>query len=92
MDMDNDLGNCWIYRSSRKEEMYLYLATEDGFGEVPQELLERFGKPQFVLTLKLTQNSKLARAEAGAVIAALRQQGYYLQLPPQLNPHLYFGD
>jgi uncharacterized protein len=90
--MDTDHGNCWIYRSSRKEEMYLFLATEDGFEKVPQELLERFGKPQFVLTLKLTQTSKLARAEAAAVTAALQQQGYYLQLPPQLHPHLYFGD
>jgi hypothetical protein len=90
--MDSGHGNCWIYRSSRKEEMYLYLATEDGFEEVPRELLDRFGKPEFVLTLKLTQNRKLARAEAATVIAALRQQGYYLQLPPQLDPHLYFGD
>jgi hypothetical protein len=70
--------------------MYLYLATEDGFEEVPRELLDRFGKPEFVLTLKLTQNRKLARAEAATVIAALQQQGYYLQLPPQLDPHLYF--
>lgn len=90
--LDADHRNCWVYRSSRKQEMYLYLATEDGFEEVPQELLGRFGKPQLVLTLQLTESSKLARAEAAAVIAALRQQGYYLQLPPQLDPDLYFGD
>ena len=42
---DNGL-HCWVYRSPRKQEMYLYLAEEDTFDKVPDELLQRFGEPQ----------------------------------------------
>lgn len=36
---------CWIYRSPRKDEMYLYITREDDFSRVPEALLQRFGKP-----------------------------------------------
>jgi uncharacterized protein YcgL (UPF0745 family) len=32
----NNTIPCWIYRSSRKDEMYLYLGKEEGFDEVPE--------------------------------------------------------
>jgi uncharacterized protein YcgL (UPF0745 family) len=83
---------CWIYRSSRKDEMYLYLAAEDTFDQVPDVLLQRFGRPQLVMQLDLTPGRRLARAETAAVIAALREQGFFLQMPPQLRPELYHGN
>ena len=27
---------CWIYRSSKKDEMYLYLARQDAFEDIPE--------------------------------------------------------
>ena len=83
---------CWIYRSPRKDEMYLYLAVEDSFDQIPDPLLQRFGRPQFVMQLALTAERRLARVEASAVIAALREQGYFLQMPPELRPELYHGN
>ena len=90
--MCDDNTNCWIYKSIRKQEMYLYLSAEDAFDVLPDELLSSFGTPVFVLCMELTANRKLARVETGKVIAALQQDGYFLQLPPDLKPHLYFGD
>lgn len=84
--------SCWIYKSSRKDEMYLYLAKEDGLDDVPEVLLERFGKPIFVMQLDLHAERKLARADVQQVMSNLREQGFHLQMPPELKPELYHGN
>jgi len=73
---------CRIYRSSRRDEMYLYVDWERGLADVPPELLERFGEPQEVMSLVLTPERKLARAEVADVLASIEQRGFYLQMPP----------
>jgi len=88
----SDTTHCWIYRSPRKDEMYLYLAEEDGFDEIPEPLMQRFGEPQFVLELDLSPQRKLARVEVTTVIGALRENGFFLQMPPDLKPELYHGN
>ena len=71
-----------IFRSPREEGMYLYVDRKQGVAPVPAELLERFGTPQHAMTLMLEPDRKLARADAGKVLEAIRDQGYYLQMPP----------
>ena len=88
---DNNL-HCWVYRSLRKQEMYLYLADEDAFDKVPQVLLERFGEPILVIELELSPERQLAREDVNKVIANLEGQGFHLQMPPQLKPELYHGN
>jgi len=73
---------CEIYKSLREEEMYLFVDKKDQLARVPAPLLERFGRQQLVTTLALTPGRKLARADAATVIDAIRDQGYYLQMPP----------
>ena len=75
--------SCWIYKSIRREEMYLYVPTEGDFSHVPAALLEHFGSPSFVMSLELWPERPLARARADAVINQLNEQGYYLQMPPE---------
>ena len=83
---------CTIYKGSREPELYLYVDRVDGLTRVPDELLERFGKLAEVMTIKLTPQRKLARANAAQVLAAIAERGYYLQLPPNLHaPHVTFG-
>ncbi len=83
---------CWIYRSPRKEEMYLYLSEEDDFSRVPEALLSRFGTPLRVMQLTLTPKQKLAREDVDKVMENLRHQGFHLQMPPKLRVDLYEGD
>ncbi len=83
---------CWIYRSPRKEEMYLFLRDEDDFASVPQALLSRFGAPVRVMQLTLTPERKLAREDVDRVMENLRSQGFHLQMPPKLQVDLYEGD
>ena len=90
--MSDTMVPCWVYRSPRKQEMYLYLAEEDAFDKVPDALLERFGQPILVIELELSPERKLAREDVNTVIANLRSQGFHLQLPPSLQPELYHGN
>ena len=77
---------CWIYRGTRQVEMYLYLAKEDAFDELPPALMERFGKPTLVMELELHSTRRLARENVSKVIANLKQQGFHLQMPPSIKP------
>lgn len=74
--------HCWIYRSARSDEMYLYVPRKGEFERVPQSLLERLGRLEPVMHLELHAGRRLARADVGQVMAALETQGFYLQLPP----------
>jgi len=73
---------CQIYRSPRKEGMYLFVDKQEGVERVPEALLTQFGEPEEAFTLLLTAERALARANAEEVIAAISEQGFYLQMPP----------
>jgi len=73
---------CDIYKSLKKDEMYLYVNKLEGLSRVPQPLLDSMGKLAQVTTLALTAERKLARAEAGKVLESIRHNGFYLQMPP----------
>lgn len=79
---------CEVFRSSRNDGMYLYVDKLHGLADVPEPLLERFGKPLPAMTLILTEGKSLARVSAADVMAAIRQQGYYFQMPPAREDYL----
>lgn len=74
--------NAYIYRSPKKDEMYLYVAKKDDFSDIPEALLERFGKPQWVMAVDLSTRKHLAREDIEEVRTNLKSRGYHLQLPP----------
>lgn len=74
---------CSIYRSSRVEEMYLYVDKKEDLARVPEDLLKTFGKPELAMTLALSPERKLARADVNRVLQAIAEQGFYLQIPPK---------
>ena len=76
---------CFVYKSLKKQDTYLYLSQKDKFHKIPDQLLHLFGKPEFAFEFDLTENRKLAVADAKQVITSLNAQGYYLQIPPQNN-------
>lgn len=76
---------CSIYRSPKKEGMYLYVDKKEDLERVPESLLKVFGKPQFAMTLHLTPERKLARVSRDEVVLAIAEQGYFLQMPPKLE-------
>ena len=71
-----------IYRSPKEDGLYLYVDNVEGLTRVPEELLRRFGKPELAMTIILGPDRKLARAETAHVLQAVKEKGFYLQLPP----------
>lgn len=76
---------CFIYGSSKKNEMYLYINDKDNFDDVPEVLLNKFGGPTFVMMLDLSQRKSLARESLTTVKQNLAEQGYHLQMPPKIE-------
>ncbi len=73
---------CRVYRSPKVAEMYLYVNYSEDLEKVPAPLLQRFGEPEQVMILKLEEARSLARVDAAQVRESLRDQGYFLQMPP----------
>ncbi len=79
---------CAIYKSTKKDEMYLYVDKQDELSRVPAGLLELFGRPVAVTTLLLDDDRKLARADATQVLNDIETRGFYLQMPPPRDPYM----
>lgn len=74
-----------IYRSQRQRDMYLYVDSAEDLERVPRALLKRFGVPVEAMSLELSAERELARADANAVLESIAEAGYYLQMPPGLK-------
>ncbi|UUQ63765.1 YcgL domain-containing protein [Pseudomonas fuscovaginae UPB0736] len=79
---------CSIYRSPRKNEMYLYVLKSEALARVPEPLLQAFGKPQHAFDLVLTPERTLAREDIHKVLDNLDKQGYHLQMPPAEDEYI----
>lgn len=72
---------CAIYKSSKKEGAYLYIPKKDDFSQVPDTLMQMFGKPIMVMVIKL-DGRQLASVDVEKVRNSLESEGFFLQLPP----------
>ena len=72
---------CYVYRSNRKRDTYLYIQNEGDFSCLPDTILTIFGPPEYALSFDLHPAKKLSQAEATEVINKLETDGFYLQLP-----------
>lgn len=79
---------CSVYRSSKKDEMYLYVDKMEKMKRVPDALKEMFGAPVHVFDMLLTPEKELSRADAAKVLADIREKGYFLQMPPPKDDYL----
>ena len=71
-----------VYKGSKKPDTYLYVDYVEALSRVPDALLAQFGEATEVLSLKLEDGRRLARADAAEVLKQIASAGFYLQLPP----------
>ena len=64
---------CSIYKSPRKNEMYLYVLKADGLERVPEGLLPAFGKPVHAFDLVLSPERQLAREDITKVLEKIKK-------------------
>lgn len=85
---ENNRILCDVFKTRKKDEMYLYVEKKEGFSRVPDELMDMFGKPELAMTLLLTPDKNLGRADAEKVLLDLDEKGFYLQMPPAKEPYM----
>ena len=74
--------HCWVYRCGKKDEMYLYLAAQDDFTCLPDNIRSMLGELELSMQLDLHSERKLARVNVIDVMADLNERGFHIQLPP----------
>lgn len=70
------------YKSTKKNELYLFVPQDDGLDKLPDELLVMFGKPEHVINFELTPDRKMGREDSVEVLNGLKNKGYFIQMPP----------
>lgn len=73
---------CSVFKSPRRNYLYLYLKQGADFEDVPESLARVFGEPEFVIDLELSPARPLAREDVMQVMKNLDEQGFHLQMPP----------
>lgn len=76
---------CHVYRSSKRDDTYVYLRERDAFGLLPPNIATTLGELHFVLEVALTPERKLAREDAAVVRANLAARGFHIQFPPKVE-------
>lgn len=79
---------CYIYRSSIKEGLYVYLADENGLEELPEPVLKQLGTPVLAMTLDLLPDRKMGQEDAQVVLENLQTQGFHVQMPRDIEQQL----
>jgi len=72
---------CFIYSSSNKPDLYIYLVEEDNFENVPKAMYDSLGNIAFSMELDLSEKTRLARDDINVVKANLKEHGFHIQLP-----------
>ena len=78
---------CAVYRSSKRDETYVFIPTASPLSDLPKEVLKMLGQAELVMTLNLTPEKKMARGNADEIMKSIDTQGFHLQMQenPQLN-------
>lgn len=73
--------------------MYLYVHENKQLEDLPEDLLTLVKQLTHVMDLELSEERKLARVDVNEVIKALKENGYFIQMPPDnIKPNLHYGD
>jgi len=90
MSHNNDQSpglECAVYKSSKKDETYVFIPTDKPLSDLPAELLKVLGQAELVMTINISAEKKMARGNGEEILKSIELQGFHLQMPenPQLN-------
>ncbi|OUR68595.1 hypothetical protein A9Q80_01705 [Cycloclasticus sp. 46_83_sub15_T18] len=77
--------SCAIYKTKKRDGLYLYVTEQDNFEDVPEAVMKQFPAPEHVFDLELSTERPLAREDVLLVIENLQTQGFHLQMPPKME-------
>lgn len=74
-----------IYRSSVKDGLYVYVNSETTIESLPAPVQKQLGDAEKAMDLDLQKDRKLSNADAGEVLDAIENQGFYMQMPHDIE-------
>lgn len=77
--------HCFVYRSSKKDGLYVYLAEEDGLDKLPEPVQKQMGEPEFAMALDLSKRASLGHEDITIVRKNLEDQGFHIQMPRDIE-------
>lgn len=79
---------CSVFKSSKKDEMYLYVDKAEQLNRVPDALKQMFGTPIHVFDMLITPEKELARVDTAQVLEDIEEKGFFLQMPPAKDDYM----
>ena len=61
----------------------MYVPKKDNFEDVPEPLMQMFGRPELVTILALDKHERPGMVDKQNLIDELSEKGFYLQVPPK---------
>ncbi len=77
-----------VFRSSKKNDTYLFVRRGQEWDELPESLRSIFGQPVHAMDLILTPDRKLARTTGQQVLEALADKDFFLQMPEEQDSYV----
>ena len=71
---------CYIYRSTKKENCYLYIKSENDFSGIPEKILSIFGTPVFVMKVLLDGKRRFVVGTSDEIEEKIKTDGFFLQM------------
>lgn len=76
---------CYVYRSSKKDGLYVYLADEDGLSQLPAPVLQQLGEAEMAMSIDLAKRTSLGHEDIDTVRNNLKEQGFHVQMPKNIE-------
>ncbi|MBJ6137717.1 YcgL domain-containing protein [Marinobacter litoralis] len=77
-----------VYRSTKKMDTYIFVPRGQDWQELPEALRSIFGQPAHAMDLLLTPEKQLARTTGKEVLDALKDKGFFLQMPEEQDTYI----
>ncbi len=74
-----------IYRSSIKDGLYVYVPSDANVADLPEAVKKQLGAAEKSLSFELTEDRKLPNADAKEVLESVASQGFYIQMPADIE-------
>ncbi len=78
----------YVYRSSKKDGLYLYLPKPIDECEIPDAVLLQMGEPELALSFLLNKERKLNQEDPATVLSNLQSQGFHIQMPHDIEDQI----
>lgn len=78
----------YIYRSEKREGLYVYVADKDILSRLPEAVQQQLGNAEFSLQMDLTAERKLSQEDAATVLDNISKNGFHLQMPRDIESQL----